>query len=366
MTHVSDLFDPGLLREMIDAKMIRRFEHNNGDLIGLEYTQRAQWDRCWNDVTLQCRGLLATTDGTVIARPFPKFFNLSERPDEAAARLGQSFTVSEKLDGSLGIHYRWQGQDHIATRGSFHSLQAEWATEHAQAELHGRQLNVDLTHLFEIIYPANRVVVDYGGLDAIVFLAALNIETGDQVDVYWPLSRRAVNYEVPAGATPADIGGLWAHLDTGNFEGFVVTFTDGYRVKVKLDEYLRLHRIMSSTSNRTIWEALRAGTNLAALFESVPDEFYRWSESVVAEFNDAYDDMQANARHLFDQIEVETGTADRKAFAMMAKESPLAPVLFAILDEKDYADTIWKRLRPDEIEYPPLGGGGAQNLEETP
>ena len=101
MMHISELFDEGLLREMIEGRFIRRFEHDNGDLIGYDYTPSAQWDRVWNPVTLNCRGLIVDTSGMIVARPFPKFFNHGEQPDEDARRLGQPFTLSEKLDGCM-------------------------------------------------------------------------------------------------------------------------------------------------------------------------------------------------------------------------------------------------------------------------
>lgn len=34
------------------------------------YTAKAQYDKLWNEVTLQCRGLILDGDGNVVARPF--------------------------------------------------------------------------------------------------------------------------------------------------------------------------------------------------------------------------------------------------------------------------------------------------------
>ncbi len=86
------------------------------------YTNRCVYNRLWNDWNILARGLildLATQQ--VIATPFPKFFNYGELsqtiPDEP-------FEVYEKLDGSLGIAYHYQGQWHIATKGAFDSAQA--------------------------------------------------------------------------------------------------------------------------------------------------------------------------------------------------------------------------------------------------
>ncbi len=356
MTHLSELFDPGLLTEMVESKMVRRFEHNNGDLLGYDYTQRAQWEREWNPVTLQCRGLITDTDGHIVARPFPKFFNLGEQPEEDAKRQGQPFTLTEKVDGSLGIHYTWKGREAIATRGSFHSPQAEWASENLHDHVPPGEAPDDVTFLFEIVYPENRVVVDYGGREALVFLSAIDIPTGRPANVYWVPSKRAKGYQ--PGDNIHNVKSLWSHLDTGNHEGFVATYPDGYRVKIKLDEYVRLHRIMSSTSNRTIWEALSAGTDLDQIMESVPDEFMEWVEDVSTALEGDYNSLKAAARVEFDRIASEVGTQDRKAFALIAKESPNAGLLFAMLDDKDLAPLLWRRLRPETLEYPPVGGGG--------
>lgn len=74
----------------------------------------------WNHATLTCRGLIADSEGTILARPSTKFFNLEQveqLPDEP-------FEVYEKLDGSLGILYWLDDEPYISTRGSFESPQS--------------------------------------------------------------------------------------------------------------------------------------------------------------------------------------------------------------------------------------------------
>ena len=43
------------------------------------------------------------------------------------------------------------------------------------------------------------------------------------------------------------------------------------RVKLKQDDYKRLHAIMTNTSERKIWEAMRAGVPVSETASSVPD-----------------------------------------------------------------------------------------------
>lgn len=148
----------------------------------------------WNPATLLCRGLIVDAHDRIVARPFPKFFNWEEKQTAdrlraAAGRAGgggdeakHRLEVYEKLDGSLGILYFYGGRPAIATRGSFDSPQAR----HATGLLHGAPyraalaaLNPAYTYLFEIIYPENRVVVDYGTRNELVLLAVCNTATGD-------------------------------------------------------------------------------------------------------------------------------------------------------------------------------------------
>jgi len=42
------------------------------------YTEKVQYEGLWDEVTLQCRGLVTDDNGNIVARPFKKFFNIEE------------------------------------------------------------------------------------------------------------------------------------------------------------------------------------------------------------------------------------------------------------------------------------------------
>ena len=89
------------------------------------YSQKTQYDGHWDDVTLSCRGLIVDTEtGEVIIRPFEKFFNYEEVPEEIPWETSDYIYVQEKMDGSLGILFRYKDDWILATRGSFTSAQA--------------------------------------------------------------------------------------------------------------------------------------------------------------------------------------------------------------------------------------------------
>ncbi len=50
-------------------------------------------------------------------------------------------------------------------------------------------------------------------------------------------------------------------------EGFIIRFDNGFRVKIKFAEYVRLHRIITQVSSKTIWEHLRDNLSMDELLE---------------------------------------------------------------------------------------------------
>src|SRR5262249_59949112 len=72
-----------------------------------------------------------------------------------------------------------------------------------------------------------------------------------------------------------------AALPRDGREGLVVWFpqTD-VRVKLKYEEYVRLHRIVTGLNARSVWENI---DTLDALVESLPDEFHGWVRTVAKE-----------------------------------------------------------------------------------
>lgn len=256
MITLRDLFDQDQLGHMVVDGYVRVQQHPTQPLSILNYTEKAQYERVWNPVTRTCRGLIVE-QGTdeIVARPFPKFFNHNE-PAATGINLTERVTVTDKMDGSLGILYPLKSGGHaIATRGSFTSEQALHATNiWARRYAHRWTPNPSYTYLFEIIYPGNRIVVDYGDNDDLVLLGAVHIETGrsyspdEMVSHGWPgivvdiFPYRTFSEALAAPPRPG-------------MEGLVVHFREtDQRVKIKQDDYVQLHRIITGFTARRLWE----------------------------------------------------------------------------------------------------------------
>ena len=95
-------------------------DHRTLPLSIWNYTPEVQYGQLWDEVTLQCRGLVTDKEGNVVAYPFKKFFNIEENKHTPT----ENFEVYEKMDGSLGILFFYEGKWVVATRGSFTSEQA--------------------------------------------------------------------------------------------------------------------------------------------------------------------------------------------------------------------------------------------------
>lgn len=327
------MFDREHLDSHVADGWLRSQRHPDADLWIYNYTEKTQYENRWTPETLACRGLILDAAGGIVARPFPKFFNYGT--PQVGELPAEPFTVTEKVDGSLGILYYLDGVPHIATRGSFMSEQAIVGTRMIREREIEQPLNA--TALFEIVYPENRIVVDYGGRSELVLLAAIDHSIG------WDLPLPAYDGPAVERYDGLDIDTL-AELAQPNREGFVVAFESGLRVKVKFAEYVRLHKIVTGINARRIWDALRNGDDLDSLLDGVPDEIYRWISATASEIEGAYADAETAALRVF--YDHPSGV-DRKTLAAYFIASDVNPaVLFRMLDGKPYADLIWGAIKP--------------------
>ncbi|MEU4703376.1 RNA ligase [Nonomuraea dietziae] len=348
--HLVDLFHPRDLQTALDDGYVRLQHHPHLPLTIINYAEKTQYEKAWTQVTLACRGLIIDGHGWVIARPFPKFFNYAELSQPLP--LDANVKVYDKLDGSLGILYPTsEGRYAIATRGSFTSEQARHATQVWNDRYADKMTpEADHTYLFEIIYPGNRIVCDYGALDDLVLLGAIDNTTGTYVGpeaLHWPGPKTAVfGYRTLGEA-------LFAPPRPGA-EGFVVHLPDhDLVVKLKQAEYVALHKAVTGMNARVLWELLGQGKGFADICEPLPDELHAW---VITTGNGLLDQLAAALRTVSDThekvVEALPGGWTRRDYALAVAESPLRPWLFNVLDGKDPSPGIWKSLRPTTDDRP--------------
>ncbi|MFE3492978.1 T4 RnlA family RNA ligase [Streptomyces sp. NPDC059175] len=365
------------LAAAVEAGHITRKRHPELPLSIYTYTRTCQYERAWNHVTTRCRGLVADdVTGEVVALPLPKFFNVGEHASDqpyAPALPDEPFEVYDKVDGSLAVVFHYAGRWRVASKGSFISTQARWA----QRLLDGKDTSAlvpGVTYLAEILYPQNRIVVDYGDRRDLVLLAAFAKDGTEialarvagewagigSVVTVWPampladLLALAESNRLPGGRTATGT----------DAEGFVLRFASGVRAKAKLSEYVRLHKVLTGVTERDVWrshgiqrfaglpakqvaQALNCsvadidasgGKPLDALLEQVPDEFDAWVREVIARIEQEVADREHAIDEAFRSLAGLTG--DRAAFARAVRRLPDAAVRPAVFQRLDGRTTV--------------------------
>lgn len=358
MIYLDQILDLDDLAKEIEEGYVRERAHPvYGAVYILNYTEKAQYERRWNDVTRACRGLIYDTfdghlanvgnrGGIVLARPWSKFYNYGEHA-EGTLDLAAPVEVTDKVDGSLGIIYEVDGQWFVATRGSFESEQAIRGTKMLRELIAhtGWEPQPGVTMLAEIVYPGNRIVVDYGDTEALILLGGVDIKTGKPRGV-----REFPLWPGPKARTFGDmtLGNALAIPPRPNAEGVVVRFKgSGLMVKLKQESYVALHKLVTGLSERAVWEHLNEHDNIGGLLEQIPDEFHDWvlkvSEGLLNQHLDIYAVALADYQRAMETL---PDGFERGEFAAIAKQSRYPGLMFMLLDGKDTGPAIYKMIRP--------------------
>jgi RNA ligase len=350
-------YDLDILTDYIERGLVIKQVHPTLPLSIYNYSRSCQYGGQWDDITLNCRGLVLDNEGNVIAKPFPKFFNYEEHTEDEIPN--EYFDVYEKMDGSLGICFHYEGEWHMATRGSFTSEQAIKGKE-LLGKYNFQKLHTDYTYLFEIIYKENRIVCDYDFED-VVLLGIINTKTGSEVNLHSDsediriqniVKNIGFNVVMRYNTFGEGFGELKREISNSK-EGYVIRFKNGMRIKIKGDEYVRLHRILTNFSTTDIWELLMTNGNMDEFLERVPDEFDKWVKSTISELKYAFYQISERAGKLHDGFRYgKYGDVDpeptKKEFAefVMKQQEILRPVMFSMWDKKPYDHIIWKLIKP--------------------
>jgi len=269
---------------------------------GLElftYTKHCVYEQAWTPATIVARGLILDPAARrIVATPFPKFFNLGER-DGAAPDL--SFEVTEKLDGSLIIIYHHDGAWRTATKGAFDSPQAVWALQHLMsADLSA--LAPGTTYLAEATYPENRIVVPHTEA-RLRLLAAYGANGAELAFQDVAAAGEATRLGSVARRSFGSLADLMAHAQglSKHEEGFVLRFADGLRLKVKGNEYRRIHALISGLSPLLVWEVMATGGDLTAIRRELPEEVW-------GDFDNITGVLEARRAALVGRIEAEAAS----------------------------------------------------------
>lgn len=339
-----EYIDESLFKEMITSGLIISRKHPSAPLTILTYTKECQGERSWNDATEKCRGLIIDGDNTIIARPFKKFYNYEELvadniPIDKYLNENMKFDAYDKLDGSLGIMYWIANTPYIATKGSFDSEQAIHATEllHTKYRNSWDKLDKNKTFLFEIIYPEDLHVVTYKDVDDIFLIGVLDTEDENveyDIESYSHIFNTTKKY-----TGVENWRSLREQIDGTNREGFVIRFADGFRMKLKYEDYWTLHYLKSGFSEKNIYKALKTEdyTYINDAMKLFDEEHKLYYEQIMNKYKSLYRNiLKVAASELRDDF------ATRKEAAEYFKKCTYPGIMFCMYDCKRISPSVWK------------------------
>jgi len=354
------------IEQYVASGKVSKRKHPTLPLNIYTYSKLTEFGNDWDEITTMCRGLILDLNGNVIGNPWPKFFNIEQTGGSAHIKKLRSetgyreiehkgtrynipdvgYTAYEKMDGSILYGIMYDNHIVLASKGSFESDQVK-VGEKILAEKYPDFFPFDgLTFIWEIIYPANRIVVDYGDMCDLVLLGVRDVNGKDyNPRAFVPFSKAPV-YE-------KTIEELLVEKDRKEFvnkEGFVIHFDNGEKVKIKYEAYFDLHKIMTNVTSKDILEALEKGDSVVSFCEQkeIPDEMLNEIKAVEKEFVKQYAKIEEDCKYF---LSVALDKRERKAQAKNVKEftpSKYQGIVFAMLDEKDYSKMIFTLLKIDE------------------
>jgi hypothetical protein len=214
----------------------------------------------WTKENSIFRSSVWNSNGELISGGYKKFVNWGEKPENfPTPNTLHGCTVVEKLDGSLLIVSKYQGQYIIRTRGTVDASKLDngheielFKQQHSLVLNHDNSATWDHSILFEWTTPTNRIVIDYGAepswkLIGLVYHDDYSLAGQDTLDFV----ANQLNLERPETFTFRSTEELIASVEQWKGkEGVCVYSKSGQEIhKVKGQQYLFLHRMKESLSS---------------------------------------------------------------------------------------------------------------------
>jgi len=330
-----------LLQTLIDEKYVKKIHHPTLPIYLLKYTKSCVYDKKWNNITINCRGHVYQDDGKLIANPFEKFFNYEEL-EHPLPEL--PFEITNKLDGSLGICYWYNNDWMMNSSGSFNSEQSKHAKELLDKNINKDKMMKGYTYLFEIIYPDNRIVVDYGNKDELILLSIKKEKEVSYTKLYH--HSLLIGCDVTIKIEFKSLSELFEQKTklTSNEEGYVITFSDGFKFKLKGDEYFKLHKVINGINYKNFLEHFdfEIGWVDRVFLEYIPEEFRLLSDNIVKDIETEYENIFKSVITAFNNLPF---FVDRKEMFLYLKEKhpEYFHIIMAYSDDK--FDKVYKYIR---------------------
>ena len=203
----------------------------------------------------------------LVAVGLERFYNLGEAEDIQSTFNWEATRAETKHDGSIVKMYFWRDRWLVATNGTPTAQcdavegitfeQLFWAA-FARSGYETHTFDKDEVHIFELITPHNKIVIDYEGTWAVVPISSRSRKT-------WLESTPPLNLFAPL--TPQEARDY--ALSRPEIEGIVLRDNHNQRIKIKHPLYVARHAMCNN--GRPKWFQLWSNGDLAELVTYFPE-----------------------------------------------------------------------------------------------
>jgi RNA ligase len=306
----------------------------------------------------ECRGIIFnTSDGSIMARRYHKFFNVGEREETSPqfVDLSKPHLILEKLDGSMITPLVVDGKIRWGTKMGLTDVALpveEFVAQFPQyEECAAYFFAINATPIFEWCSRKQKIVVDYGK-DELVLTAVRNNITGEYLS-HKALLACEIWWNIPVVRTFDSVSDIGEKHDVryvlekirlwSDSEGIVIRFDDGHMLKVKSEWYMQLHHAKDVTKYEKNVLEIILEDKLDDLLPLVSPEY---QEMLKKYQKDVFSGIEGNAmlmRDVYADLMLSMKTKEKREFAVhhvKKLEKVLHSFMFGMWDGKDPVDMI--------------------------
>lgn len=267
----NDVYNPNLIEETNVYNLVNElrknkyvFERDLGNAIySYNFSKEAFYNRVWNDITTQARGLfIDTSNNKIVARSYNKFFKIDERRETCIDELEKNLVFPVKFylkyNGFLGILSVKDGELFFASKSTntgdyveyFKTIFYQKYEEHQIEALKNKIVRDDLTVVFEVIDPIDDPhIIEYEKQNIVILDMIYNTTKYSKIE-YEELKKFGEdhNLEIKELAYVAndleEFKEIYTKVTLANYrfdekyvEGFVIEDANDFMVKTKTVYY---------------------------------------------------------------------------------------------------------------------------------
>lgn len=272
------------------------------------------WDR-YNGFYRECRSIVIDIENDcIILSPFKKFFNINELEETSLSNIqrridnAKTIEFSDKLDGSMQSA-RWYGDKIIMAGSQAINPNNSWRLEDGYRMINSlpgyRKMlmeHPDCTFIFEYISLKDAHVVRYKKeQEGLHLIGIRNVNSGEESD-YHEVVSIANEYHIPTTEIiNKTLEQAMNELDdkTSDIaEGFVINI-DGYKVKLKYNDYVHIHRALSKLSSINLIIRSIADDQYDDLLSKLPAAYHESVQKIAAIVIKYIDDMEKKIKEYY-------------------------------------------------------------------